>query len=190
MKKVAWLELIALNAAMFMLQIASGGTLTNLLAFVPATALQHPWTILTSLFLHANPMHLLFNMWALFVFGPLLEKTVGRNKFLAIYFISGIVGNVGFALFYPPATAGIGASGAIYGIIGALAMILPNLVVLVFFLPLPLWMAAIGWALLEFFSSFSPSPIANLVHLTGLFAGALWGLKLRNEISSEWQYYK
>lgn len=187
---MVWLELIALNVAMFLLQIASSGSVTNLLAFVPANAMQAPWTLITSLFLHANPTHLFFNMWALFIFGPLLEKMIGSQKFLALYLIAGIVGNVGFALFYPSTTAGIGASGAIYGVVGALAVILPNLVVLVFFLPMPLWVAAIAWAGLEFFSSFSPSPIANLVHLTSLFFGVLWGLKLRKQVSSEWVYQR
>ncbi len=183
---MAWLELIALNVAMFLFQAASGGSVATLLAFVPANALQMPWTIITSLFLHANPTHLFFNMWALFIFGPLLERTIGTSKFLALYLISGIVGNVGFALFYPATTAGIGASGAIYGVIGALAVILPNLMILVFFIPMPMWMAAIAWAVIEFVSSLSPTPIANLVHLTGLAFGVLWGLKLRNEVSNEW----
>lgn len=185
-----WLQLIVLNVAVFLLEIAAGGIVVPLLAFVPQNVLSMPWTVITSLFVHANPTHLFFNMWALFVFGPILEKVIGSQRFVALYLISGIVGNIGFALFYPGNTAGVGASGAIYGVVGALAVLLPNLLVLVFFLPMPLWIAAIAWGLLEFFSSFSPSPIANLVHLTGLFVGIVWGMQLRKQVASESFYYR
>ncbi len=182
---MVWMQLVALNLAAFLLTLPFAETAFKYLAFVPANALQMPWTIVTSMFLHASPLHLFFNMWALFIFGPVLERVVGGKRFLSLYFIAGIVGNVGFALFYPSATAGVGASGAIYGIIGALAVLLPNLVVLVFFLPMPMWMAAIAWAAFEFFSSLSPSPIANLVHLTGLAAGIILGIRLRKEAANE-----
>lgn len=187
---MVWLEIIALNVAVFLLELAGGETVFRLLAFVPANLASAPWTLITSLFVHANPTHLLFNMWALFVFGSVLERVIGAKRFLGIYFLSGIVGNLGFMFFYPSNIAGVGASGAIYGIVGALAVLLPNLLVLVFFIPMPLWMAAVGWAALEFFLSFTPSSIANWVHIVGLFVGIIWGMQLKAKVGSELQYYR
>src|SRR3989338_8864705 len=123
---MAWLQILAACIAVFFLQMALPG-LTTSLGFVPATALAHPWTFVTSIFLHAGLTHLFFNMWALFVFGPLLERRIGEKKFYALFFLSGIVGNLAFVLFYPANVLGLGASGAIFGVIGALAVLMPNL---------------------------------------------------------------
>jgi rhomboid protease GluP len=79
------------------------------------------WRVLTSVFIHADFFHVLFNMFSLFLFGPELEKIAGKARFLTIYLLAGIFGNVlTFAIqnsFY----ASLGASGAIYGILGAFA---------------------------------------------------------------------
>ena len=87
---MAWLQILIVTAAIFFIQIGVPA-LTNLLAFTPATALAMPWTAVTSLFVHANFAHFLLNMWALFVFGPMLEQRIGEKRFYALYFLSGIV---------------------------------------------------------------------------------------------------
>jgi rhomboid protease GluP len=79
------------------------------------------WRLITSLFLHGGMMHLLFNMFALFLFGPELEKIAGKMRFLTIYFLAGIFGNVATYVSQEGMYASVGASGAIYGIFGAFA---------------------------------------------------------------------
>ncbi|MDN4495473.1 rhomboid family intramembrane serine protease [Ureibacillus aquaedulcis] len=79
------------------------------------------WRIITSLFLHASFMHVLFNMFSLFLFGPELEKIAGKMRFLTIYFLAGIFGNMATYVMQDGMYASVGASGAIYGIFGAFA---------------------------------------------------------------------
>lgn len=78
------------------------------------------YRIVTSMFLHGGFLHLLFNMFSLFLFGPELEKFAGKVRFITIYFVSGIIGNI-ITLFAEPDYwyASVGASGAIFGMIGA-----------------------------------------------------------------------
>ncbi|WP_438313278.1 rhomboid family intramembrane serine protease [Sporosarcina sp. FA9] len=77
------------------------------------------WRFFTPMFLHAGIMHLLFNMFCLFVFGPELEKLAGKTRFLTIYLLSGIFGNVAVYFLKDLGYAHVGASGAIFGIFGA-----------------------------------------------------------------------
>ncbi|HWL11962.1 MAG TPA: rhomboid family intramembrane serine protease [Ureibacillus sp.] len=79
------------------------------------------WRVVTSLFLHAGFMHVLFNMFSLFLFGPELEKIAGKARFLTIYFLAGIFGNVATFVLQDGMYASVGASGSIYGIFGAFA---------------------------------------------------------------------
>jgi membrane associated rhomboid family serine protease len=81
------------------------------------------WQLLTSMFTHVEPWHLGFNMLALWVLGPQLEQVFGRTRFLAIYLLSGLSGSV--AVYWLSAEAGstVGASGAIFGMMGALVIV-------------------------------------------------------------------
>ena len=79
------------------------------------------WRVVTSLFLHAGFMHVLFNMFSLFLFGPELEKIAGKTRFLTIYFLAGIFGNVATFVLQDGMYASVGASGSVYGIFGAFA---------------------------------------------------------------------
>lgn len=79
------------------------------------------WRLITSMFLHSGFAHLLFNMFSLYIFGPELEQLTGKARFLTIYFLSGFMGNVATYLIHDWNYAGLGASGAIYGILGAFA---------------------------------------------------------------------
>ena len=76
------------------------------------------WRLFTSAFLHYGPFHLILNMVALYWFGSLLEQRIGSGRFLAIYVVSGLAGSAG-ALIAAPTTPTVGASGAIFGILGA-----------------------------------------------------------------------
>lgn len=77
------------------------------------------WRVATAMFLHGGFTHILFNMFSLFVFGPELERMVGKGRFLLIYFVSGIAGNVLTYFIQDWDYASLGASGAIFGIFGA-----------------------------------------------------------------------
>jgi rhomboid protease GluP len=77
------------------------------------------WRLITPMFLHLGFMHLLFNMFSLYLFGPELEQLAGKARFLTIYFLAGFIGNVCTYLFFEWNYQSVGASGAIYGILGA-----------------------------------------------------------------------
>ena len=77
------------------------------------------WRLLTPIFLHASFSHLLFNMFSLYIFGPELEQLAGKARFLTIYMLAGLVGNVATYLIHDWDYMSVGASGAIYGIFGA-----------------------------------------------------------------------
>ncbi len=79
------------------------------------------WRIITSIFIHGGFFHVLFNMFSLFLFGPELEKIAGKARFLTIYFLAGIFGNVATYVTQDGMYASVGASGAIFGIFGAFA---------------------------------------------------------------------
>jgi len=76
------------------------------------------WRLITAAFLHYGPIHLLLNMVALYWFGALLERRIGSGRFLMLYLVSGLAGSAG-ALLLDPTTPTVGASGAIFGILGA-----------------------------------------------------------------------
>jgi len=77
------------------------------------------WRIFSAMFLHAGFLHVLFNMFSLYIFGPELEKIAGKARFITIYLLSGIVGNVATYLLNDSGYGSLGASGAIFGIFGA-----------------------------------------------------------------------
>ncbi len=77
------------------------------------------WRLLTPMFLHGGIMHLLFNMFSLFIFGPELEKIAGKARFLTIYMLAGIFANIATFFLQAPEYTSLGASGAIFGILGA-----------------------------------------------------------------------
>ncbi|MBB5149843.1 MULTISPECIES: rhomboid family intramembrane serine protease [Ureibacillus] len=79
------------------------------------------WRVITATFIHAGFFHILFNMFALFLFGPELERISGKIRFFTIYLISGLFGNVATFIFQHLDYASVGASGSIYGIFGAYA---------------------------------------------------------------------
>jgi membrane associated rhomboid family serine protease len=151
------------------------------LAFFPGMALSAPWIFVTSIFLHADLSHLFFNMIALFFFGTSLERMIGGRAFVTLFFLSGIIGNLGYLLTSTdPYTPAIGASGAIYGVMGALATLAPFMLVYIYgLLPLPMIAAAVLWGILDFAGLFGPSGIAHGAHLGGLFVGFFFGLYQR-----------
>jgi membrane associated rhomboid family serine protease len=128
--------LIGVNVAIYLLGAAQGGGL-----FDPGNSIYHagsfyrhavlfgPWVadggwyrLVTSMFLHENLLHIGFNMFALWVIGIPVEQYLGRARYLGLYFVSGLAGSAG-ALLQAPHTPILGASGAIFGILGAMLVI-------------------------------------------------------------------
>jgi len=86
------------------------------------------WTLLTSMFMHGSFFHLFANMFSLFFIGNFLEKIVGRKRFLWLYLAAGLIGSIFFVLaggIFNDNSAGVGASGAIFGVLGVLAVLIP-----------------------------------------------------------------
>lgn len=116
--------LIAVNVVMFVLQMASGNLESQFTLWPPGIALHDQWyRLVTSMFLHYGAMHLLFNMWALYVVGPPLEAWLGRLRFGVLYVLSGLGGSVLVYLLSPLESATAGASGAIFGLFGAIFIV-------------------------------------------------------------------
>jgi membrane associated rhomboid family serine protease len=111
--------LIAVNVVMFALQTISHDVQSALVMHSPAVAGGELYRLLTSAFLHYGPLHLVFNMWALYVVGPPLEAALGRLRYTALYLLSALGGSVLVFLLASLGAATAGASGAVFGLFGA-----------------------------------------------------------------------
>lgn len=120
--------LIGITLAVFVLQLVPGLALTPRLWYAGVYSIPgnfEPWRMLTSVFVHSTALifHVLLNMYTLWIFGQLLEGLLGRGRFLALYLIAGLGGAVGVLWLGDPGTAVVGASGAIFGLMGAFLVI-------------------------------------------------------------------
>jgi membrane associated rhomboid family serine protease len=116
--------LIALNLVIYLAQWVSDGAVYQALAYYPPLTAYEPWRMITATFLHSQSsfLHILFNMYSLFIFGPIIERLVGRIRFLALYLIAGFAGSLAVLLLAPDIVV-VGASGAIFGLLGAFFVI-------------------------------------------------------------------
>jgi len=147
------------------------------------------WQFLTFQFMHAGVLHILFNSWAIFIFGREIEYELGARKFLALYFSSGIIGGVVQVLggnFWPDnfGTAVVGASAGAMGLLAAFAMLYPEqpLTIFIYFFPVTtrakylLWgVASLSLVCLLFpqspFTALLGSNVSNAAHLGGMAMG-------------------
>jgi len=134
------------------------------------------WRLVTYMFVHGGFWHLAINMWGLYLFGSMLERRMGSANFLKLYFISGIVGALLWLAFnWNTPIPCVGASGALFGVMVAAAMMYPNVMIMLLIPPIPLKLKTfvIIYALIESFSSITgvEGQIAHLVHLGGLVGG-------------------
>jgi len=128
--------LIAINVVILFLQmtVVPPEAMQSALGFSFAAAPTHWWTIVTYMFVHLGLMHALVNMYTLYVFGPRLEHLWGAKKFLVFYFLSGLGGLICYTLFFRDSgSLLIGASGAIFGVMGAYALQWPKQEMLLMF---------------------------------------------------------
>jgi membrane associated rhomboid family serine protease len=137
----------------------------------PAVADGDVWRLVTGGFLHAGPIHLLFNMYVLYILGTMLEPAIGRVRFGIIYFVSLLCGSFG-ALLVTPNSPTVGASGAVFGLMGAAVVIMRNRGVDPMQSGLPLW---IGINLLI---TFALPGISIGGHIGGLLGGGIAAIVL------------
>ena len=140
-----------------------------------------PWQLVTYAFMHGGFEHILFNMFALYMFGGVIENTFGARNYTIYYFVCAIVAAVAQLLvmkyfpngFYPT----IGASGAIFGLLVAFGVMYPRMKMFLIFLPIPMpaWVFVVGYILLELFFGVSgyESGVAHFAHLGGAVGGFL-----------------
>jgi len=175
-------RLIVANLVVFLLQVTlfvSPAFLATF-GFVPLTALARPWTFLTYMFLHANFLHLAFNLLALFVFGPQVEERMGGGAFLRYYLLCGLGGAaLSYALMqFRPVTLVVGASAAVYGVLLAFAWAAPDAPIYVFLLPVPIaakWLVTFLVAISLVLALLPTSDgVAHLAHLGGFATGFLY----------------
>ena len=145
----------------------------------PADLLPWPGSILTSMFLHGGWLHLIGNMWFLWLFGDNVEEALGSVRFLLFYLLAGTVGAVAQCYIVPDSTAPmLGASGAVAGVLGAYVLLYPRARILTFALiPLflnvlrvPAWLFLGFWFLGQFFIG-DGAGVAWMAHVGGFLAG-------------------
>jgi membrane associated rhomboid family serine protease len=172
--------LIGLNVLVFLAQVATGnlGGRTGQVYVDGVLVIGNPaiglaagewWRLVTAMFLHAGLIHLAFNMYALYLFGGPLEEILGRGRFILLYLVSGLAGSAGAILLNPEA-ATVGASGAVFGIFGAVAVLEQQRVIA--------GAGALGIILVNLVITFVIPGISIGGHLGGLAGGALATLAL------------
>jgi membrane associated rhomboid family serine protease len=173
--------LIAINVLVFIAETATGtplggvgsggvGTLylKGALAGPFITILHQYYRLLTAGFLHDGILHIAFNMWFLYILGPMLENAIGRLNFTVVYFVSLLAGSFGALLFTPDAYT-VGASGALFGVLGAL-------IVVAYYRRISIWQSGLGLILvINIVFSLTMADISIGGHLGGLVGGAICG---------------
>jgi membrane associated rhomboid family serine protease len=172
----------------------------DFIAIQPANILtgQYLWTFLTSMFMHAGFFHLFANMISLLFIGSLVEKILGKKRYFWFYIISGLFAGLFFVITsqifsVDLNTFAVGASGAIFGLIGLLMLLTPNLPVYLMFIPIPIKMkyAAPGiLILLWLISAMADMPVGNTAHLGGLISGLIYAIYLKNKYKNKTKIIK
>jgi len=174
----------------FYVLIALGVLTFDHIAIKPANIIEgkYIWTFLTSMFMHGNFLHLFVNMFSLFFVGGLVQKILGSKRYLWFYLIAGVFASVFFVLISfilknsDFNVFAVGASGALFGLIGLLVLLTPNLSVYLMFIPIPIKMKYAGPGILIvlwIISYLGNVPIGNTAHFGGLIAGLVYGIYLR-----------
>ena len=144
-----------------------------------------PWQVVTHMFMHGSIMHIVFNMFMLWMFGTIIERWLGSKRFLQFYLLSGLGAAICHQLvqgieFHTLAVdvlqvRTVGASGAIMGVLFAFGFLFPNVILHLYFaIPIKAKYAVAGMALIDLFGGISSQPgdnIAHFAHLGGMLAG-------------------
>jgi membrane associated rhomboid family serine protease len=196
MKISAVIILIGANVLVFLLQGQSPARIDELFALWPLQPIDgkvyfQPWQIISYAFLHGNVTHIGFNMLGLWMFGAEIERYVGPKRLLACYFASVVTAAL-TQLFIPmlfnaPPAPTIGASGGVFGLLLAYALMFPTrkVVPLIPPIPMPAWLFATIYAGIELFLGVTGtlSGIAHFAHLGGMIGSALVVTQWRRAIT-------
>ncbi len=183
-------RLIFANVAVFLLQKAMPAV-TSMLAFVPAYILVRPWTLFTYMFTHSTIgiSHILFNMFALYIFGPRVEARLGGKHFIRLYLLAGVSGGL-LSLFFTPFVSIVGASGAVFGVQLAYAMFYPRDKIYIWgVIPVEARVLVILMTVITLYGGFSGGGnVAHFAHLGG-YVGAYAYLKWlqKRAPSKQWE---
>ena len=176
--------LIVINVLVFLAETALGGDFVSALALWPLGAAQYvgigfaPWQLVTYAFLHGSMLHLLFNMFALYMFGSAIEQVFGSRRYLLYYAVCVVSAALAQLLvaklmggFYPT----VGASGGVFGLLLAYGLYFPNNRVMLLFppIPLPARVFVLIYAALELVMGVTgaQSGVAHFAHLGGMVGG-------------------
>lgn len=185
--------IVAFFVAEWIVLLASHAETFETIFVIDRDFLQHPWTILTSIFTH-DPVrfsHIAVNGLVLLFFGQTVERLIGSRRYVMLFLGTGIIAGLAQVLLAnalfpsfcdgPHGCGAYGASGAIQGLMGTLVVLAPTLTVLVFFvIPAPLWALTIFYVLFDVFFNTNPdSGVGGFAHLTGLAVGMAFGYYLR-----------
>ncbi len=192
------LILVLINVVCFILfsvLIYANASFLDYIALKPSNILQgkYLWTFVTSMFMHGGFFHLFVNMFSMLFVGNLVERILGSRRFLYFYLISGLFAGALFVLSglifsADLQTYAVGASGALFGLIGLLMLVTPNLPVYIMFIPIPIklkFAAPIMLAALWLISLLGNVPIGNVAHLGGLLIGLAYGFYLRKKYKNK-----
>lgn len=171
--------IIILNLIVYLASFINGDKLLYYFGLIPAIFTEHPWTILTAMFVHVDFLHIFGNMITLFFFGQVVYRLIGVRWFLLLYFVAGIGGNAVYLWLGDPMSVAIGTSGAIYGLAGALVVMMPTLRVNLWgILPMPLWVFVIIFMGIWSIPAINPY-IGWQAHLGGFVIGVIAGFFFR-----------
>lgn len=191
-KKGSWpiltIALILANCAIFFYTFRDINFYTSFYGFVAENLFDGKmYTAITSMFFHADILHLLGNMWFLWVFGDNLERKIGSVKFLFFYFLCGLSS----IILYAATSLGsgipvVGASGAISGILGGYLMLFPKNKIraiipipILFMTSIPAFVFIIGWFIFQLISVGGDSMVAYWGHIGGFLAGIIFIKKVK-----------
>jgi membrane associated rhomboid family serine protease len=187
--------LIGVNVVIYFLMLGSGGIdfYAARLGFIPSAIIEKPMVIFSSILLHANLLHLITNMWFLWLFGDNIEDRFGRLPYFLLFVFSGFAGNITHGIFtlFSSDVPVIGASGAVAGVMGSYLARFPTsrircVLVIIFypvFVKIPAYFFIGAWIIWEFVAVYvAPSShIAHWAHIGGFIFGFLWAIRRQDK---------
>jgi membrane associated rhomboid family serine protease len=170
--------LMGLNVIAFALQVMVGGTLFAQLALWPIGTQFAPWQVITYGFLHGSLMHLLFNMFGLYMFGSDIERVWGSRRFLTYYLtciVTAALAQLTVTWLSGEVYPTVGASGGVFGLLLAFGMLFPRrtVVLLIPPVPMPAWLFVTLYGVIELYLGITgtASGVAHFAHLGGMVGG-------------------
>jgi len=166
--------IMGVNLLFYIATMIQRSLIISTFGLTPMELGNEPWTIVTNMFVHAGLWHFLGNMLMLYFFGSYLLGLVGEARFLLVYFAGGLLANVAFLVLGSDFATVVGASGALYAVMGVMAVMRPRLkVYLWFMIPIDLWIVVVVGMLIIF------PGVAWQAHLGGLVLGLAAGYFFR-----------